>query len=324
MASHIIIIFAGFVGFSIANYIRHKKSANEVLACPAKADCETVIQSRFAKFFGVPVEVLGMAYYGFMALFYGLITLIPEISVTPVNFFIITVTTAAFLFSAYLTFIQALAIKNWCSWCLTSAALSTIIFIAAISSLPEGLIPFLEKTHEVITIIHIMSMAIGVGAATIANIFFFKFLRDLRISQFEADVLKTISEVMWLALGILVVSGIALYLPNSVELLEAPEFLVKVIIVAVIIANGALLNLIVSPKLIHISFSEKHEHEEGELHRLKKFALTLGAISIISWYSTLLLGIVSSITFSFVQIFGIYIGLLVVGVIVSQIIERRI
>lgn len=324
MASHIIIIFAGFVGFSIANYIHHKKSVNEVLACPVRADCETVVQSRFAKFFGIPVEILGMIYYGFIALFYGLVALIPEISVTPVNFFIITVTTAAFLFSVYLTFIQALAIKNWCSWCLVSAALSTIIFITAIFSLPEGLISFLEKTHEVIALIHIMSIAIGVGAATIADIFFFKFLKDLRISQFEADVLKTISEVVWLALGVLVISGLALYLPHSAELLETPKFLVKIIIVAVIIVNGALLNLIVSPKLIHISFGEKHKHEKGELHRLERFALALGAISMISWYSALLLGAISSIALSFIQIFGIYMGLLVVGVIVSQIIERRI
>ena len=129
---------------------------------------------------------------------------------------------------------------------------------------------------------------------------------------------------MWLALGILVVSGIALYLPNSIELLETPKFLAKVIIVAVIIANGAFLNMVVSPKLIRISFSEKHEHEEGELHRLKKFAIALGSISIVSWYSTLLLGIASSITLSFVQILGIYIGLLFVGIIVSQTIERRI
>ena len=172
--------------------------------------------------------------------------------------------------------------------------------------------------------IHIFAGAIGVGAATITDVFFFKFLKDSRISEDESDILKTISNVIWLALAAIVLSGLGLYLPEMGALNQSPKFLVKMIGVAVLILNGAALNLIISPRLINISFGEKHRHDPSELHMLRKLAFALGAISIVSWYFVFLLGALRQISYGFGEILFVYGGLLVIAVFVSQVAESVI
>lgn len=129
-ASYTIIIFLAFTGFLIAFYIRHhKKNSKEVLVCPLRANCDTVIHSGYSKFLGIPVEILGVFYYGLVALSYGLFMIFPETAASLWVLLIYLASISAFIFSMYLTLVQAFALKNWCTWCLISAAISVSIFL---------------------------------------------------------------------------------------------------------------------------------------------------------------------------------------------------
>ena len=130
--------------------------------------------------------------------------------------------------------------------------------------------------------------------------------------------------MIWFALALIILTGIGLYLPASELLLDSSKFLVKMIVVAVIVVNGAILNLLISPKLVHISFGGSHEHQSGELHKLKKLAFTLGAISSTSWYSAFILGALRQLPFSFLELLGIYVALVIIAVAGSQIMERMV
>jgi len=123
----IILIILGLTGFSIAAYIRHSKLYTERLTCPIGFDCNTVVESKYAKFLGFPVEILGMFYYGLVAVGY-FISLFIYVSES-FSFIIAALSFIAFIFSVYLTAVQAFVLKQWCSWCLVSAGLSTAIFI---------------------------------------------------------------------------------------------------------------------------------------------------------------------------------------------------
>ena len=322
MVSYIIIIFIAFSGLLLAAYIRHKKVSKETLVCPLKANCDTVIFSDYSKFFGVPVELLGMAYYLIVAIAYGVFLAAPTNMPQFVVFGIFFMTVIAFLFSLYLTFVQAFALKQWCTWCLVSAGMCTAIFGLAVFASPYNLTTILGEYRAVILIFHLIAAAIGLGAATITDIFFFKFLKDLKISEQESDILGTLSQVIWFALALIILTGIGLYLPESERLLDSSKFLIKMIVVAVILVNGAFLNLLVSPKLVHISFGESHEHQSGELHKLRKLAFALGAISITSWYSAFILGTLRQLPFSFLELLGVYVALVIIAVAGSQIMER--
>lgn len=123
-------------GFSIAWYIRSHKRQTKPLVCPFKSNCEAVIHSDFSRFAGIPVEILGLFYYAAIALTYLTFALRPELKAVPwLTFGSLTLTTAAFLFSLYLTFIQAFTIREWCTWCLFSAGLCLIIFSFSIAGM---------------------------------------------------------------------------------------------------------------------------------------------------------------------------------------------
>ncbi len=123
---HAIIIALGLFGFLLASYIHRKKSAKKKLVCPMRSNCETVIHSDYSKILGVPVEVLGMCYYAFIALSYG----VYHITYTSPIFLIVLsgISLSAVIFSTYLISLQAFVIKQWCTWCLCSAMTSAIIF----------------------------------------------------------------------------------------------------------------------------------------------------------------------------------------------------
>src|SRR3989338_1412986 len=321
MISYVIIIFIAFAGFLLAAYIRHKKVSKETLICPLRANCDTVIFSDYSKFFGIPVELLGMAYYLTIAVAYGVFVSVSAEMPQLLVFGVFSATVVAFLFSLYLTFVQAFALKQWCTLCLISASICTVIFGLAILASSYDPTMILREYRAVILILHLIAAAIGLGTATITDVFFFKFLKDFKISELEASVLNALSQVIWFALALIILTGIGLYLPASERLLDSSKFLVKMIVVAIMVVNGAFLNLLISPKLVHISFCESHEHQSGELRKLRKLAFALGAISITSWYSAFILGALHKLSFSFPELLSVYLALVAVAVIGSQITE---
>ena len=319
---HVILIFAAFGGFLLAFYIRHKKHANEKLICPLDSDCESVIHSDYSVFLGVPVEIFGMVYYGTIAISYGVFLVFPQFVLPFAVFVALVLSTAAFFFSLYLTSIQIFTIRQICTWCLVSAGLSTAIFFTTLAGSEFGFINLLAEHKNIIVMFHLFGFGIGLGAVTITDILFFKFLKDFKISEFEASVLYTLSQVIWFALAVVIISGFGLYLPEMQELNHSGKFLVKMFVVGVILLNGVFLNIAVSPKLVKISFGKKHEHEEGELIKLRKFAYASGAISLASWYYASALGMAHNPPLGFRGLFLVYLFILGAGVLISQVFER--
>lgn len=97
-------------------------------------DCGTVQASRWARLGPLPVPLLGIGGYTtlFAVAFWG---------VQPagrrsraVRVLLAGLSTVALGFSAWFTYLEAFVIHAWCQWCVISAVLSTLIFLAA---LPE-------------------------------------------------------------------------------------------------------------------------------------------------------------------------------------------
>jgi uncharacterized membrane protein len=118
----------GLIGFFLASYIYRKKRAKKKLICPMRSNCDSVIHSDFSKILGIPVEVLGMLYYAFIALAYGAVYLL-DVWITPVPQILLAISGCSVLFSVYLISLQAFVIKHWCTWCLCSGITSLLIFV---------------------------------------------------------------------------------------------------------------------------------------------------------------------------------------------------
>lgn len=129
----LLIILVALGGFAIAFYIRRKKLRAETLVCPLNSNCETVIHSAYSTFLGVPLEWLGMFYYAVVAVSYVSFIFSPAARAFNLTLLISWVTVMAFLFSLYLTYIQAVKLREWCTWCLISVLFCSIIFLASLA-----------------------------------------------------------------------------------------------------------------------------------------------------------------------------------------------
>ena len=128
MNTNIIIIFVAFFGFCLSVYLRHKKVyKKEPFICPLRGNCTEVIHSEFSTVFGIPVEWIGIVYYGGIALAYGFVVFIANNQPDLLRM-LFYISTAAFLFSMYLTFVQVALLRKLCTWCLLSATFCTVIF----------------------------------------------------------------------------------------------------------------------------------------------------------------------------------------------------
>jgi hypothetical protein len=136
--------------------------------------------------------------------------------------------------------------------------------------------------------------------------------------------MKILSNIIWFALGMIVVTGIGLFIPKSEVLLASSKFLLKLSAIAVLIINGVFLNLLISPKLMEITFEEVKDHKFTQLHILRKLSFALGAISITSWYLVFILGLLSTIPLPFGKAFTLYILFLCFAIVISQIFEQHI
>lgn len=119
----------GLAGFLVARHVmKHKKSEVHPLVCMAGFDCDAVVHSDYSRFLGIPVELLGMLYYGAVTLFYLSILFIPGILHTALIGAMVLISSVAFLFSLYLIAVQIFILRKGCSWCFVSAGISTMIF----------------------------------------------------------------------------------------------------------------------------------------------------------------------------------------------------
>jgi uncharacterized membrane protein len=125
----IIVIALASCGFTLAFYIHSTKQVPGQLVCPLEGSCDHVVHSDYGKLLGVPVEGLGMIYYLAVGLLYTFFAFGPEIVPAFMQYAVVGISITSFLFSLYLTSIQAFVLKHWCTWCLFSALICTVILV---------------------------------------------------------------------------------------------------------------------------------------------------------------------------------------------------
>lgn len=314
----IIAFVACMVGVFISLYMYIKKSRHQKLACPRDNPCDTVLHSRFGRTFGLPNEALGIIYFFSVSLLLYLVT-ISTVYTTAFLYVLFFFLVFGGLFSLYLVGLQAFVIKSWCAWCL-GIAFTNLVLILSLSQLSFAtIIPMLASQKVWWVIVHNIGFILGLGSATITDIFFFRFLKDNIISQEEKETMDTLTNVIWVGLGVLIISGLALFLPEQARHAVSSKFLLKVVVVGVIVLNGLLLNMFVGPHMRRLSF-------EGTVpaRRFRRLAFALGGISFTSWYLAFFLGSLRKINIDFKTALIGYAVLLVCVIIGSQIAERYV
>lgn len=115
---------AALVGLAVAGYLAHVETTASEAVCGVVGDCNTVQQSPYARIFGIPIGLIGVAGYVAILLvwFYG-----QAGSRRLADAALLLMALFGVVFSIYLTFLEPFVIGATCLWCLTSAALMALI-----------------------------------------------------------------------------------------------------------------------------------------------------------------------------------------------------
>ncbi len=118
-------------GIFVSAYLYlHKLGLIGQLAC-GTGGCETVQLSRYAQFLGVPVPLVGVVGYG------ALLGLSLAAVQRPAQAHWVRLLCwgagLGVLFSAWLTYLELFVIHAICRWCIGSAVIITLIFLAALA-----------------------------------------------------------------------------------------------------------------------------------------------------------------------------------------------
>ena len=288
---NLFLIAAALGGFVLAFFIFISKRKAKPIACPMDGHCDDVVRSEFSKFFGVPVEILGMLYYAVAATAYSVFYFYSGLAVPLAVFAMFGLASFSFLFSLYLTFIQAFSLKQWCVWCLASAGLSSFIFLANVFYVKSGfaVIPaeIFEEFYEILVAGHLLSAGLGFGASVVGAIMLGKFVKDSKMSSFEADILRTLTQVIWFAIFILILSGFGLYFSNE----GTSNILYKSAIAAVLVLVSAVLNLAILPKMVKKTLLFVNNGENPVSSVAAKTSLAFNFLAVFIWLCVLIFSI---------------------------------
>ncbi len=116
-----VMIGLALIGLGVASYVTYVHYAGIKPLCSAGGSCETVQASVYNNVLGVPVALIGLL--GYIAILASLFA--PEGENARLATTLMTV--VGFAFSAYLTYREAFSIHAYCEWCLSSAAIMTIL-----------------------------------------------------------------------------------------------------------------------------------------------------------------------------------------------------
>jgi uncharacterized membrane protein/thiol-disulfide isomerase/thioredoxin len=133
------------IGLGVAGYLAYVETTQVAAVCGPVGDCNTVQQSEYARLFGIlPIGVLGLAGYLFILLAWRLGRLDREPLSSYARLAFLAMTAFGLAFSIYLTFLEPFVIGATCAWCLTSAAVMTLLFLL---SLKPGKRAYLSIFH---------------------------------------------------------------------------------------------------------------------------------------------------------------------------------
>ncbi|MDB4984597.1 MAG: hypothetical protein JWM20_776 [Patescibacteria group bacterium] len=169
------------------------------------------------------------------------------------------------------------------------------------------------------TVVHVISVVFGMGAALMSDVLFNFYGKEKKLSRASLATLRFLSVAVWWGLLVIAISGVGLFLSDIAKYAHSIKFLSKMSILAVLVLNGYVLHAIVW----------KHVAKKGFLTNpkeslMRRLSFACGAISLISWVGVCALGVLDAVPFSYGTMMTGYGAIIVSGVALALIIESHV
>jgi uncharacterized membrane protein len=109
------------IGIAVSAYLGSVETSGAEAVCGPVGDCNAVQQSEYARLFGIPIGVLGVAGYSLLLAGWLVARLVQRRMADVITASVAVGAFAGTLFSAYLTFLEPFVIGASCMWCVVSA-----------------------------------------------------------------------------------------------------------------------------------------------------------------------------------------------------------
>jgi uncharacterized membrane protein len=120
------------IGLGVAAYLSFVEVTDTEAVCGPVGNCNTVQQSPYATLFGViPVGILGVVGYISILIVWIANRYGPKDWNRATTILLWALALFGVLFSVYLTFLEPFVIGATCAWCLSTAVIMTLIFLAS-------------------------------------------------------------------------------------------------------------------------------------------------------------------------------------------------
>jgi uncharacterized membrane protein len=127
------------IGIADAFYVAQASYTGRPLWCAILEGCNTVVQSPYARLFGVQASYVGLAFYLHM---FGLAALLAFDPLSRgLRLGAVIYTAVGVCYSGYFAYLQLAAIRAVCLYCLISAVLTVLLFIAALRHVSATRVP---------------------------------------------------------------------------------------------------------------------------------------------------------------------------------------
>lgn len=181
----------------------------------------------------------------------------------------------------------------------------------------NSFIEFFQDIRTPIIVMHVISVVLGMGSALISDMLFAFFSRNKNLNSTEIKTLSILSKVVRYGLVFIILSGVGLFLGDMTAYAHSAKFLAKMSIVIVLLVNGYVLNRYIWPHVLNGNFFTIKNNS------VRRIAFACGAISVISWLSACTLGVLKKLSLSYFLIMTIYFLILIFGILISQLVEKR-
>lgn len=174
----------------------------------------------------------------------------------------------------------------------------------------------LPSIHELTILAHLIGVSLSFGGALVTDFLFFYTLRQ---KEFVADLIKVIgliSNLIWVGAILVIGSGLVLFFETPNYYLENSQFWAKMIIVTIVLLNGAWFHFYHYPLLKKLA--GKSITAIKDFPKRRELLLVSGIFSSTSWLSALFLGSTLYQGWPLIPLLVIYFGIIGLGIITTQ------
>jgi hypothetical protein len=315
-----LIFILSLIGLGFMLSITLTRFFNYNLRLSFKDSYSVLLKNSFFSFFGIPLDIWINFYYGLVLIIISAIWL----NIFPISGFLFFVLLFGLFFFLYAVVIQVFVIKRIFKLVLFLSLIPFINLTVLFLFGPVNIFTVWIATFytELFFIIKVFA-SIGFILSVFSFFTFLSFMDDLQISSWEAKILSSLSEGIWLSiLGLLAFLVGVLRFNNMLTEIQILSLMLSIVLVTAVCEFIKMVRIRAGFVFLSV---KKDKEKNSEKQLLKRLSFGVEGISLVSWLMIFIFFVLPvPEVFKVSNIAGIYLLLVLIAFLSSQFIKPNL